>query len=141
MPVDHILVEAIVRGEIKSAPEPPGRMGALGVGEEEAHVGVTGGDVGISGMDDQGHPQSLPRFAGELRAVSRGGGRELRPAYVRKRDPGFFKHRAVGQEAGPPASALGSSPHIFLESGARFFRLQREADAILQSTEVRFNGG
>src|SRR5690606_31642633 len=72
MPVAHIVLVAIVGCQVKAAAKPPHRRLAIFLGDEKAHIGVTGRCVGIARMNHQRDTHGLPVSASQLRSM--GGG-------------------------------------------------------------------
>src|SRR5262249_7036233 len=59
VPVDAILLKAVIRRQVEAAPEPPG-IARL----EVADVGVARWHVGVARMDDERHAERMEGFAG-----------------------------------------------------------------------------
>src|ERR1700683_2656077 len=53
MPVQHVLIERIVRREIEAAAEPPNGRRALGRSHEKPHIAMRGRHIGVSRMKHQ----------------------------------------------------------------------------------------
>ena len=100
MPVHGVLFEAVEGGEVEAATEPPDRILAVGIGDEETHVGVTSRHVGIARVNHERDPHGLPRFAGNLGTMGRSGGRELVSVHVGEGDTAFFDHGSFGENTG-----------------------------------------
>src|SRR5690606_14118186 len=143
VPVQHVLVEGIERGQVEAAAEPPGHGSAVAQGAEVAHVGVGGGQVGIARVEHQRHAHRLPGRAGQLRARGRGRRRQPVAGHVGEADPGLLEHRALAQYPGAAAAAQVAAgvarialPGVLGEAGAAVGDLDRGADAVLQAGEV-----
>jgi hypothetical protein len=143
VPVDRVLLETVVRSQVKPAPEPPnGRRSVLRLaGGEEAHVGMAGRDVGIAGVEDERDPDRRPGSSRQLGAVLGGGGREAQSVDAREGHACFFEESSVREHAGTSSSALRAGPRILDKAGRTVVCRERRADAVLQRGQVLFNGG
>src|SRR5262245_53401194 len=128
------VVEAVIRGEIHAAAEPPGVLRG-----EKAHVEVNGWAVGVARMQDQRYPHRLPGLPGELRARGRCRGRELRSLDAREIDPAALEEPSVLDHAREPAAAFGALPFVGLE-GVAVGGLEARDDFLLQGKEIAANG-
>src|SRR3546814_18190577 len=72
MPMAHILVERVKRGEVEAATKPPHRIALCRLRMEITHVHVRGRQVGIARMEYQRTPQRLPRRTGKMRTMTPG---------------------------------------------------------------------
>lgn len=88
VPVDAVLLEAVVGRQIETAAEPPHRLNLIPPGYKETEVGVRGGDIGIAGMGYYRYTGGLEAAAGQFRPLRRSRGRQsLRGA---NRPPLYF---------------------------------------------------
>ncbi len=131
VPVNSVFLEAVIRGEIIAAAEPPHRILAGFFRDEEAHVGMGGGHVGIAGMDDEGDAQGLEAAAGQFRTGGRG--RAGQPAAM---DMGevharLLENPAFLQYTGTPATAAIPFPAVLDEAFATISRAQLITDVFL----------
>src|SRR5690606_6314550 len=110
VPVHAILVEAVVRGQIIAAAEPPLRFHSRFFGDEEPHIGMAGRCIGIARMNHQRYPERLPRSADQFGAVRGGGGWKLSAEDMRKADAGLFEYAAFSQHARAAATPARTLP-------------------------------
>ena len=136
MPVAHVVVERIERGQVEAAAEPPGHGLAVADRAEMADVGVRGRQVRVARVEHQRHAHRTPRCAGQL--GPRGGRRrrQLRAGDIGEPDPRLLEDRAIAQDPRAPAAAFGAFPEIFLEGRGAVGALDGGADAVLQTGEV-----
>src|SRR5262245_18471266 len=130
MEVARVLLEAVIRGEIHAAAEPPGVLRG-----EKAHVEVNGWAVGVARMQDQRYPHRLPGLPGELRARGRCRGRELRSLDAREIDSAALEEPSILDHAREPAAAFGTLPFVGLE-GVAVGGFKGVDDLFLQCDEV-----
>ena len=93
----RVVLEAVVRGQIEAAAEPPADLPIAAIGDEEPQVAVGRGGVWVARVDDQRQRNSLKPLSCELRAPSRRGGRQSNPDRVRKVDGGSLEHRSIAE--------------------------------------------
>src|SRR6185312_9531990 len=110
VPVDGVLLEAIVGREVEPAAEPPDGRLALLLGDEEADVHVRRGHVGIERMEDEGDAERLEAAPRELRPVNGGRRRKPRAEDMGETDPRLLEDRAAGENPRPAAAALRPLP-------------------------------
>src|SRR5690606_27190916 len=72
VPVETVCFVGVIGRQVETTAEPPYRLSSLLLGNEEAHVGVGGGHMGVVRVHDQGHAHGLETAASQLRTV--GGG-------------------------------------------------------------------
>jgi hypothetical protein len=140
VPVDHVLIEAVVGREVEAAAEPPDRRLAGLLGDEEAHVHVRGGHIGVARVHDQRHAHGAEAAPGQLRPARAGRRRQLVAAHVGEVDAALLEHGAVLQDARAPAAAAGALPGVLAEAGAAVLPGEGAADAVLQVEQVVAHG-
>src|SRR5690606_1664572 len=143
VPVHHVLVERIERGQVEAAAEPPGHGLAVAPGLEVAHVGVGGGQVGIARVEHQRDAGGAPGGARQLGAGGAGRWRQAAAGDVGEADAGLLEHRAVAQYPGTPATGVGAAsglgragPGVLDEPGLAVRGLDRRADTVLQAGQI-----
>ncbi|EIL97961.1 hypothetical protein UU5_04459 [Rhodanobacter sp. 115] len=138
MPVHHVFVERIERGEIEAATEPPHRLHSRLARLEIAHVGVRGGHVGVLRVQHQRHAGGNETAADQVRAMRGGAGRQLVAVHTREIHPGLLEQRPIAQHAGASAAAGRTGPGVFDEAGLAVELFHGGADAILQFAQEGF---
>ena len=142
MPVHRVGLKAIVGRQVEAAPEPPHGIGGVGARDKEADVRMAGRQVRVARVDHQRHPDGLPCFADELRAVGGGGSRQPGAVHMGECDAGLFEEFPLRQDARPPAPAesgliaVGPLPVVRAKSRAPVLGGKGGANRVLQRVKV-----
>ena len=136
VPMPGILLKTVVGRQVKTAAEPPHRIHAFLLGDEEAHVHVRGRDIGIAGMHDQGHAHGLERTVLQFRPVGRGRTGHVVAVHMGKIDAGLLEYPALGEDPRTSAAAGVALPVILHEFRFPVRIFQFGADPVLQVQQV-----
>jgi hypothetical protein len=117
MPVLTVGLESVVRGQVESTAEPPDRILAVFFGDEKAHIGVRGRNIGIVGMDHQRYAHGAEASARELGAVGACRRRQAVAMDFGKVDPGLLEYRAIAQYHAAATTAGRALPAVGDERG------------------------
>ena len=140
MPVTYVVLEAVVRRQIEAAAEPPHRVLARLFGNEESHIGMGCGHIGVARMNHQRNAHRTKSATGQLGARRTGRWRQVRAVYIRKADTGALEHGAVREDAAYAAAAFLAVPGVRDEARLAVESLQFAADPVLQSAQIGFDG-
>ncbi|MCY1435610.1 hypothetical protein D9M71_517110 [compost metagenome] len=140
VPVHAVFLVGVVGGQVEAAAEPPDRLFAFLLGDEEAHVGVGGRHVRVARVDHQRHAERLEAAAGQFRPVRAGRRRQADAVDVGEVHAAFLDQRAIGDHPGAPAATGGALPGVLDETGAAVFGFECGADAVLQVEQIGLDG-
>ena len=129
MEMDRVFREPVVRRQVHPAAEPPYRVGAPPVRDEEAHVEMHRRRVGIARVQDQRHAGRFPCAARKLGAMRRRRRGQRVPRHVREQHAAALENGAVLDPARKPAAAFGPCPRAAGERlAAERLRDRRRSD-------------
>src|SRR3954468_19830808 len=126
----RVFFEPVVRREIHAAAEPPHVASG-----EIAHVQVNRRAIRIARMQDERHAHRFPGPAGEMRARSRGGGRQLLALHMRQVDAAALEEIALFDDSRYSSAALRTLPCVRLERTA-VERFECRHDPVLQVSQI-----
>src|SRR5271155_4099403 len=140
VPVQHVLVERIIRREIEPAAEPPNGRCTLGGCEEKSDVAMRRGRVGASRMKYQRYPHGLEGCTRDFRAQVGCRLRHLLPVHMRERYTGPLEYRTVRQYPALAAAAFRTLPQVAPKS-CGIERFHGCGNAVVQILQVALHGG
>ena len=136
VPVNCILFEAVIRGQIEASAKPPDRFVGFLFRKQEAHIEVSRWNIGVERMNDQGYAGGEERSAVEFRPPLGRRGWQLVALYQGKVDSGLFENTSVRYHAAFATPALGVIPAVAPKLGGAVKLLKDRGEPVLQINEV-----